>query len=150
MLTTLSILKDHLLAPAKSGVGICTPECLQAIPDAPASFLSSAPTHTKIMVSWAGEPKGSPVSCNAGSANPVQFTASEFCTSCGEYFSLLQEIAAMAVYAHARLKTFIFAAVERANLKSARPVMLHITAATERAARQTVSRQYVLYCVLIS
>ncbi|EAU0668880.1 host cell division inhibitor Icd-like protein [Salmonella enterica] len=50
----------------------------------------------------------------------------------------------MAINAHSRLKTFIFAAVERANLKSSRPVMLHITAATERLARQSASRQYVL------
>ncbi|ECG8607309.1 host cell division inhibitor Icd-like protein [Salmonella enterica subsp. salamae] len=50
----------------------------------------------------------------------------------------------MAINAHSRLKTFIFAAVERANLESSRPVMLHITAATERLARQSASRQYVL------
>ncbi|EAA7607643.1 host cell division inhibitor Icd-like protein [Salmonella enterica] len=50
----------------------------------------------------------------------------------------------MVINAHSRLKTFIFAAVERANLESSRPVMLHITAATERLARQSASRQYVL------
>lgn len=37
-----------------------------------------------------------------------------------------------------------FAAVERSNLKSSRPVMLHITAATERLVRLSASRQYVL------
>ncbi|HCJ6373364.1 host cell division inhibitor Icd-like protein [Citrobacter sp. RHBSTW-00671] len=50
----------------------------------------------------------------------------------------------MAINAHSRLKTFIFAAVERANIQSSRPVMLHITAATERLARLSASRQYVL------
>lgn len=83
-------------APYKAGAGICTPEMLSAIYDAPASFLSSALTHAKIMVGWAGEPKGSPVSDNAGSANPVQFTTSEICTSGGEGNSLLSEAAIMA------------------------------------------------------
>lgn len=64
-------------APAKSGVGIGVPEQLSAISDAPASFLSSASTHTQIMVGWIGAPKGAPVSDNAGYANPVQFTTSE-------------------------------------------------------------------------
>lgn len=62
----------------------------------------------------------------------------------GDLKSLQKEIASMAINAHSRLKTFIFAAVERSNLKSSRPVMLHITAATERLARQSASRQYVL------
>lgn len=50
----------------------------------------------------------------------------------------------MAINAPTRLKTFIFAAIERANINSRRPVMLHIVAATERLARQSASRQYVL------
>ncbi|EFG8890441.1 ash family protein, partial [Escherichia coli] len=49
-------------APYKAGAGIGTPELIEAIYDAPASFLSSALTHARIMVGWAGEPKGSPVS----------------------------------------------------------------------------------------
>ncbi|EFN7977706.1 hypothetical protein ED769_26020 [Escherichia coli] len=83
-------------APYKAGAGICTPELLEAIYDAPASFLSSTLTHARIMVGWAGEPKGSPVSLSAGSANPVQSATSEICTSGGGSFSLLKEAAIMA------------------------------------------------------
>ncbi|BCS66454.1 hypothetical protein C3L68_003016 [Escherichia coli] len=83
-------------APYKTGAGIGTPELLEAIYDAPASFLSSALTHARIMVGWAGEPKGSPVSLSAGSSNPVQFTTSEIGTSGGGSFSLLKEAAIMA------------------------------------------------------
>ncbi|MEY9066072.1 Rha family transcriptional regulator [Escherichia coli] len=69
---------------------------LSAIYDAPASFLSSASVHTRIMVGWTGAPKGAPVSDNAGYANPVQFTTSEIGVSGGEGNSLLSEAAIMA------------------------------------------------------
>lgn len=83
-------------APYKAGAGIGTPELLEAIYDAPASFLSSMLTHARIMVGWAGEPKGSPVSLSAGSSNPVQSATSELGTSGGGSFSLLKEAAIMA------------------------------------------------------
>ena len=83
-------------APAKSGAGICTPELHSAMTDAPASFLSSASTHTQIMVGWMGAPKGAPVAECAGSANPVQFTTHEICTSGGEIQFLHSENAKMA------------------------------------------------------
>ncbi|WP_435889827.1 ash family protein [Escherichia coli] len=83
-------------APYKAGAGICTPELSTAIYDAPASFLSSALTHARIMVGWAGEPKGSPVSVDAGSANPVQSATSEICTSGGGSFPQSTEAAIMA------------------------------------------------------
>ncbi|EIV0129974.1 Rha family transcriptional regulator [Escherichia coli] len=83
-------------APYKAGVGIGTPELSTAIYDAPASFLSSALTHTRIMVGWAGEPKGSPVSVDAGSSNPVQSTTSEIGTSGGGSFPQSTEAAIMA------------------------------------------------------
>ncbi|EMD3913916.1 ash family protein [Salmonella enterica] len=45
-----------------------------------------------IMVTLAGLPKGRPVSCNAGSANPVNVTAPiDICTSSGDSLNLLQE-----------------------------------------------------------
>ncbi|HEA8504786.1 TPA: Rha family transcriptional regulator [Escherichia coli] len=81
---------------AKSTIGSETPELLQATNDAPASFLLSASLHARIMVGWAGEPKGSPVSCNAGSLNPVQSATSEIETSGGGTVPLLQEAAIMA------------------------------------------------------
>lgn len=83
-------------APYKAGAGIGTPELHTAIYDAPASFLSSALMHAKIMVGWAGEPKGSPVSVCAGSSNPVQFTTSEIGTSGGGSYPLHTEAAIMA------------------------------------------------------
>lgn len=83
-------------APYKAGAGIGTPELLEAIYDAPASFLSSMLAHARIMVGWAGEPKGSPVSLSAGSSNPVQSATSEIGTSGGGSFSLLKEAAIMA------------------------------------------------------
>lgn len=90
---------------AKSTIGSETPELLQATNDAPASFLLSASLHARIMVGWAGEPKGSPVSCNAGSLNPVQSATSEIETSGGGTVPLLQEAALMAtIPAHPYLK----------------------------------------------
>ncbi|EFG0072699.1 peptidase [Escherichia coli] len=83
-------------APYKAGAGIGTPELIEAIYDAPASFLSSALTHARIMVGWAGEPKGSPVSLIAGSSNPVQSATSELGTSGGGSFSPIKEAAIMA------------------------------------------------------
>ncbi|EOO1923199.1 Rha family transcriptional regulator [Escherichia coli] len=83
-------------APYKAGAGGRSPELSTAIYDAPASFLSSALTHARIMVGWAGEPKGSPVSVDAGTANPVQSAASEFRSSGGGSFPQSTEAAIMA------------------------------------------------------
>ncbi|HAZ8659691.1 TPA: hypothetical protein J7T50_004584 [Escherichia coli] len=91
---------------AKSTIGSETPELIEATNDAPASFLLSVPAHAKIMVGWAGEPKGSPVSLIAGSLNPVQSATSEIETSCGGYcHSPIKEAALMAtIPAHPYLK----------------------------------------------
>nr|WP_250668139.1 ash family protein [Escherichia coli] len=70
-------------APYKAGVGIGVLELIKAIYDAPASFLSSAFAHIKVMVGWVGAPKGAPVSVCAGYANPAQFTTSEIGVSGG-------------------------------------------------------------------
>lgn len=91
---------------AKSTIGSETPELIEATNDAPASFLLSVLAHTRIMVGWAGEPKGSPVSLIAGSLNPVQSATSEIETSCGGYcHSPIKEAALMAtIPAHPYLK----------------------------------------------
>ncbi|MGL4724486.1 MAG: host cell division inhibitor Icd-like protein [Scandinavium sp.] len=145
MLTTLSNLKDHSPAPAKSGV----PDWRLVIVKgdnyaANSGFLLSKismPTMVGLVVgSFTG--RREPLTPVRQSA--ISLTTQRLASFGGDLKSLSKEIATMAVYAHARLKTFIFAAVERANLKSPHPIMLRITAATERAARQTVSRQYVL------
>nr|EER3131984.1 peptidase [Escherichia coli]EFM3504612.1 peptidase [Escherichia coli] len=85
-----------VLAPYKAGAGGRSPKLHTAIYDAPASFLSSALMHARIMVGWAGEPKGSPVSVCAGTANPVQSATSEFRSSGGGSYPLHTEAAIMA------------------------------------------------------
>lgn len=44
------------------------------------AFFMPAPAYTQIMVGWVGEPKGSPDSLMAGSANPAQLTTLKICT----------------------------------------------------------------------
>ncbi|MGT3357030.1 ash family protein [Yersinia enterocolitica] len=85
-----------LSAPAKSGVGIGVPEFFKATPDAPASFLLSAHTHTLSMVGCMGASSEAPVSLKAGYANPVQSTTSEIGVSCGGVFIHFKEAANMA------------------------------------------------------
>ncbi|ELS7774484.1 host cell division inhibitor Icd-like protein, partial [Escherichia coli] len=82
-----------LPTPAKSGAGIGVLEMSKAIYDAPASFLSSAFAHIKVMVGWAGASSEAPVPFDAGYANPVQSTASEIGVSCGGNSSLSKEAA---------------------------------------------------------
>ncbi|ASG53998.1 TPA: host cell division inhibitor Icd-like protein [Salmonella enterica subsp. diarizonae serovar 48:k:-] len=145
MLTLHLRLAHHNQAPAKSGVGIGLPENVKGDNTrAKACFLLSNHQHAfngGLVVELLTKRRDplTPVRpiCN-------QFTTNRLVSICGDLKSLSKEIASMAINAHSRLKTFIFAAVERANLKSSRPVMLHITAATERLARQSASRQYVL------
>lgn len=74
----------------------------------------------------------------------ISLTTQRLASSGGDVKTSQKEIAAMAIYAHLHLKTFIFASLERANLKSSRPVMLRINTATERLTRLNTSRQYVL------
>ncbi|MGQ0518879.1 ash family protein, partial [Bacillus sp. D-CC] len=62
--------------------------------DAPASFLSSAFAHIKVMVGWAGASKDAPVSLITGYANPVQFTTSEIGVSGGGSISPIKETGA--------------------------------------------------------
>nr|EHH7947234.1 Ash family protein [Escherichia coli] len=71
--------------PYKTGIGITTPQELEAIHDAPASFFVSAHTHTSTMVGCMGPTSVGLVSSNASCGNPVQSTASELTTSGGGY-----------------------------------------------------------------
>lgn len=82
-------------AAAKSAAGIGLPDRLQATQTRPASFLLSRYSYAS-MVSCAGEPHGSPVSCNAGKTNSVQPTTSKIGLFCGGFITQLQEAAAMA------------------------------------------------------
>ncbi|WP_342210725.1 ash family protein [Escherichia coli] len=83
-------------APYKASAGIGVLELIKAIYDAPASFLSSAFAHIKVMVGWAGASKDAPVSLITGYANPVQFTTSEIGVSGGGSISPIKEAAIMA------------------------------------------------------
>ncbi len=127
---------------AKSTIGSETPENVTGdIHDAPASFLSSAFTHARIMVGWAGEPKGSPVSCNAGSLNPVQSATSEIETSCGGYyFPLLQEAAIMAT-----VPTHPFLKIETVNGKAV-IFSLHVACHFKRMHQNIVDKIEYLNC----
>ncbi|ENA5420067.1 TPA: ash family protein [Escherichia coli] len=123
-----------LPAPAKSGAGIGVLEMSKAIYDAPASFLSSAFAHIKVMVGWAGASSEAPVPFDAGYANPVQSTASEIGVSCGGNSSLSKEAANMATIptlVHSQTafiwRFIIFGASESQ--------IVHVTAWTEREAR---------------
>lgn len=73
-----------------------------------------------------------------------QLTTNRLVSICGGLMPLQKEIAAMAICAQNHLKTYLFAAVKRSNPNSSHPVMLRISAASERLARLTACRQYVL------
>ncbi|EFV2827062.1 ash family protein, partial [Salmonella enterica] len=80
-------------APHKTGAGIRTPQAIEAIHDAPASFFVSAHTHTLSMVGCMGLTSVRLVSLIASSPNPVQSTASELRTSGGGYKPSIKEAA---------------------------------------------------------
>ncbi len=123
-----------LPTPAKSGAGIGVLEMSKAIYDAPASFLSSAFAHIKVMVGWAGASSEAPVPFDAGYANPVQSTASEIGVSCGGNSSLSKEAAIMATIptlVHSQT-AFIWRFIA---FGSSDHQIIHVTARTEREAR---------------
>ncbi|EJH3407306.1 ash family protein [Escherichia coli] len=127
-------------APYKAGAGIGTPELIEAIYDAPASFLSSALTHARIMVGWAGEPKGSPVSLIAGSSNPVQSATSELGTSGGGSISPIKEAAIMAT-----VPTSPFLKIEVVNGKAV-IFSLHVACHFKRMHQNIVDKIEYLNC----
>ncbi|EAM1080759.1 ash family protein [Salmonella enterica] len=67
-------LVDTFRAVAKSAAGIETP-FITGAQHALSVFFCVMLCYTHSMVSWARQPSGWPVSCNAGSLNLVQFTA---------------------------------------------------------------------------
>ncbi|EBR1020681.1 ash family protein [Salmonella enterica] len=71
---TQTDIRGYILStPAKSGVGIETPDDSRRM-TARAVFLCAKHGYTKIMVGCAGQPHGWPVPWNPGSLNLVQFT----------------------------------------------------------------------------
>lgn len=84
-------------ATAKSVAGICTPKATKAHNRAQSGFFVRDALSHLSMVDWVGEPKGSPVSLVAGSANPAQFTTNQrFAPLGGELQEITKEAAIMA------------------------------------------------------
>lgn len=145
-------------AAAKSAAGRRNPSYFKATIHAPCVFFyvvafvhqlsawRSVNRHAyQAMVAQAGQPSGWPVSLKAGIPTPVWATTIECRNSGGSYYSYFKETAIMATVlntAHPEY-VFIFAAVLRASV-DARPCMLRITAADERAARLRLVRDYML------
>ena len=115
--------------PYKTGIGITTPQELEAIHDAPASFFVSAHTHTSTMVGCMGPTSVGLVSSNASCGNPVQSTASELTTSGGGYNPKVRGAFHMAVSARPYL-VWRFIAVGASDHQ-----IIHVTAWTELEAR---------------
>lgn len=145
LLTTTSTLVDHAFAPAKSGV----PDWRLVNTEgdkfaATRGFLLSkisTPSMVGLVVELLTKRRKPSVPVRQSA---ISLTTRRLASFGGDVKTPQKEIASMAINAPTRLKTFIFAAIERANINSRRPVMLHIVAATERLARQSASRQYVL------
>ena len=133
-------------APYKAGAGIGVLELIKAIYDAPASFLSSAFAHIKVMVGWAGASKDAPVSLITGYANPVQFTTSEIGVSGGGYQDHESEAAAMLATTPTQNPQFIWliAAVRR-DMPTITAKIHHIAAETEQEARRILARDHVCF-----
>ncbi|EJN3777578.1 host cell division inhibitor Icd-like protein [Escherichia coli] len=115
--------------PYKTGIGITTPQELEAIHDAPASFFVSAHTHTSTMVGCMGPTSVGLVSSNASCGNPVQSTASELSTSGGGYIPTSKEAFHMAVSAR---PYFVWCFI---TVGASERQIIHVTAWTEREAR---------------
>ncbi|EEA9067790.1 ash family protein [Salmonella enterica subsp. enterica] len=76
-------------APHKTGAGICTPLTMKAHNRASGFFTCDAsPQPFRIMAGRTGEPKGSPGSFVAGSANPVRLATPSFAPLGGELSQL--------------------------------------------------------------
>ncbi|HAW3444654.1 TPA: hypothetical protein JLS89_004984 [Escherichia coli] len=127
-------------APYKAGAGIGVLEMSKAIYDAPASFLSSAFAHIKVMVGWAGASSEAPVPFDAGYANPVQSTASEIGVSCGGNSSLSKEAAIMAT-----VPTSPFLKIEAVNGKAV-IFSLHVACHFKRMHQNIVDKIEYLNC----
>lgn len=126
-------------APYKAGAGVAARNCIRRYMTRQ-RLLSSALTHARIMVGWAGEPKGSPVSVCAGTANPVQFTTHEFRSSGGGSYPLHTEAAIMAT-----VPTSPFLKIEVVNGKAV-IFSLHVACHFKRMHQNIVDKIEYLNC----
>jgi len=145
-------------AVAKSAAGRRNPCNSQATPDAPCVFFYVvAQVYPffrlwffycglfQIMVIRAGQSSDWPVFCEAGIPTPVRVTTHECRNSGGGNNRYSQEVATMATtltLLHPQF-VFVFAAVRRADPKP-RICMLRTVAGNERAARLSLTREYIL------
>ncbi|MBW0623246.1 host cell division inhibitor Icd-like protein [Escherichia coli] len=129
--------------PYKTGIGITTPQELEAIHDAPASFFVSAHTHTSTMVGCMGPTSVGLVSSNASCGNPVQSTASELTTSGGGYNPKVRGAFHMAVSAR---PYFVWRFMQCLTGSIA---IFTVTAATEREARAQLPHAHLIFVARI-
>ncbi|EOQ0003862.1 host cell division inhibitor Icd-like protein [Escherichia coli] len=129
--------------PYKTGIGITTPQELEAIHDAPASFFVSAHTHTSTMVGCMGPTSVGLVSSNASCGNPVQSTASELTTSGGGYNPKVRGAFHMAVSAR---PYFVWRFMQCLTDSIA---IFTVTAATEREARARLPHAHLIFVARI-
>ncbi len=129
--------------PYKTGIGITTPQELEAIHDAPASFFVSAHTHTSTMVGCMGPTSVGLVSSNASCGNPVQSTASELTTSGGGYNPKVRGAFHMAVSAR---PYFVWRFMQCLTDSIA---IFTVTAATEREARAQLPHAHLIFVARI-
>lgn len=147
-----------LFAVAKSTAGRRNPSYSMATPDAPRVFFCvQASVHpffgqrfcirctVRVMVARAGQPSGWPVSIEAGIPTPVRATTHECRNSGGGNNRYSMETAIMATVTHSPhiQFVFVFAALRRCERHS-RIQMLRTVAASERAARLPLARDYIL------
>ncbi|EIH0183247.1 host cell division inhibitor Icd-like protein [Escherichia coli] len=129
--------------PYKTGIGITTPQELEAIHDAPASFFVSAHTHTSTMVGCMGPTSVGLVSSNASCGNPVQSTASELTTSGGGYNPKVRGAFHMAVSAR---PYFVWRFMQCLTDSIA---IFTVTAATEHEARAQLPHAHLIFVARI-
>ncbi|EMW1876962.1 host cell division inhibitor Icd-like protein [Escherichia coli] len=129
--------------PYKTGIGITTPQELEAIHDAPASFFVSAHTHTSTMVGCMGPTSVGLVSSNASCGNPVQSIASELTTSGGGYNPKVRGAFHMAVSARPYF-VWRFMQCHHSSID-----VFTVTAATEREARAQLPRAHLIFVARI-
>jgi len=145
-------------APAKSGAGFRSPEMYRAIHDAPSVFFCVvSQAHTffsdvviirvahKIMVGWAGQPKGWPVSLYAGTANPVQSITIEFRSSGDGCNTPYKEAATMATTPTQNPQFIWIIAAVRRDMTTIKAQIHHIAAPSERDARRSLVRDHVCF-----
>ncbi|HFU3101061.1 TPA: host cell division inhibitor Icd-like protein [Escherichia coli] len=132
-------------APHKTGAGIRTPQAIEAIHDAPASFFVSAHTHTLSMVGCMGLTSVRLVSLIASSPNPVQSTASELRTSGGGYKPSIKEAAIMATTPTPKPQFIWIIAAVRRDMPTITAKIHHIAAETEQEARRILARDHVCF-----